>query len=1147
MKRLHRYLLLLFAVIFIYLSFDPSSELYAQEFRATITGQVAETTGALIPGATITAVEAGTGRTYSTKTDGQGDYTLLYLLPGRYTVTIKALSFQAMVYNDVVLQSAQQRGLNVTLSPGTVSEQIVVTANSGLLDTVSASTGGVIDQVKVQNMPSTGREVWDDVALSQGIRVLSTDPFDITPRNNGNKYSVSGVPSDANAFFVNGAPVSDQGAWYFAPGQDAVQEIQASVNPYDAQYGRTAGGAFNANIKSGSEHFHGSVYDFYGNEALNANSWSGDLYHLRNGLDIRNTFGGTIGGPIHKGKTFFFAGYEGFRQNYPLPAVDSVAPVSWRSGNFQDSGYTIYDPLTTHCVQTNSQGGCTQYARDAFKDNIIPSDRISAAGAAILAMYPTPTAAGATNNYAIPGARTYLYDQYVGRIDQAFTQATRVYGLFTAQKNGAHNPGNGLTDAATTSSSPKGWNYNIITDVTHVFSDSLVLDLKASYVHYTSETVAGTALQDNYTADNLSLDMPNNGSTSHQNIVPQITASNYTTLFANTDSGTADADADFSGSVTEVLGHHTLHYGAEMMDVQSATIGIPGTPNGVFTFDPTYTQGNPLQSSTNQGNSIADILLGYPTSGTVTWNSNTFVTYHYYGLFVQDNYKIRSNISLNIGLRWDVNKSPSDRHDRINAGFCLTCTNPYTSQIDYTAGPTLQNPLLGGWLFAGVGGAPSAPFQVQWNDWQPRVGISWSLNSKTVVRAGYGTFDSWPFLNTNSNGFSQTTSYINSLDGNLTPSPYFLSGTPYPDGAIAPSGTAGGLETQAGQAISYFNTDRKLRKTEHWSVGVQRQIPGSILVDLEYIGSHTSGIPVATSLGVISTAQQQACLQDSSICNTNVANPFHGVLPANTTLGASATIPAWELMRSYPLFNGVTESQAPTGTSHYNALDLRIERQANDLDFIFNYSYSNWIDQDSYLNNGNFRDANLWQGLDPSDVRHYIDGNVVYSLPSTSKKGFIGALANHWLVDSTFIWGTGTPLAIPSANLSGASGCTNYYPQGGQTRAHWFNNSVGCYQILSQWQPRTTPLYIGYLRNPSVFYWNPTFHKQFNLPREGMFVQFRMEAVDGANHPTFGGPNETLNTPPKYSPTTSWTGFGTLPTSQSNAQRAIISSLRIVF
>jgi hypothetical protein len=436
---------------------------------------------------------------------------------------------------------------------------------------------------------------------------------------------------------------------------------------------------------------------------------------------------------------------------------------------------------------------------------------------------------------------------------------------------------------------------------------------------------------------------------------------------------------------------------------------------------------------------------------------------------------------------------------------------------------------------------------VQWNDWQPRVGISWSLNSKTVVRAGYGTFDSWPFLNTNSNGFSQTTSYINSLDGNLTPSPYFLSGTPYPDGAIAPSGTAGGLETQAGQAISYFNTDRKLRKTEHWSVGVQRQIPGSILVDLEYIGSHTSGIPVATSLGVISTAQQQACLQDSSICNTNVANPFHGVLPANTTLGASATIPAWELMRSYPLFNGVTESQAPTGTSHYNAMDLRIERQANDLDFIFNYSYSNWIDQDSYLNNGNFRDANLWQGLDPSDVRHYIDGNVVYSLPSTSKKGFIGALANHWLVDSTFIWGTGTPLAIPSANLSGASGCTNYYPQGGQTRAHWFNNSVGCYQILSQWQPRTTPLYIGYLRNPSVFYWNPAFHKQFNLPREGMFVQFRMEAVDGANHPTFGGPNETLNTPPKYSPTTSWTGFGTLPTSQSNAQRAIISSLRIVF
>lgn len=1126
--------------------------LHAQEFRATITGQVADSTGSVIPGASVTALESSTGQKYSGKTDSQGQYSLLYLLPGNYTVTVEAQNFEAAVFRNVVLESAQQRGLNVTLNPGAVSEQVVVNSAGALLDLISASTGGVIDQAKVQNMPSTGREVWDDVTFTPGIRITSADPFDITPRNNGNKYSVGGVPTDANAFWVNGAPVSDQGAWYFVPSQDATAEVQASANPYDAQYGRTGGGAFNANVKAGTDRYHGSVYDFYGNEALNANFWQSDLNHIRNGLDIRNTFGGTVGGPVIREKTFFFASYEGFRQNYPSPAVDSVPPQQWLTGNFQGSGYTIYDPATTTCVATNSSGGCTQYSRTAFPNNTIPANRISRIGQAILGYYPAPTASGNTSNYAIPGARTYSYDQVIGRVDQTLTPMTRLYGLFTIQKNGAHNPGNGFHNAATTASTPTGWDYNIIADFNHIFSPSLVLDAKASYDHYTTETITGDALQSNLTASSLGLTMPANGSTGHQNIAPQFTISSYTTLIGNTDSGSADADADFAISLTQTRGRHTLHYGVEMEDIQAATIGIPGTPNGTFGFDASFTQQNPLKSSPSQGNSIADVLLGVPTTGSMTWNSNTFITYHYYGAYVQDTFRLRANLSLEVGLRWDVNKSPSERHNRMNGNFCLTCTNPYTSQVNYASAPGLQNPLLGGWTFTGVNGTPAAPFNVQWNDWQPRVGISWNVLPKTVIRGGYGIFDTWPFINITSNGFSQTTSYVSSLDGNLTPSSYFFNGTPYPNGVISPTGAAGGLATQAGQAITYYNTDRAIRKTQHWSAGVQRELPGAVLLDVEYLGSLVTGIPVAQGLDVVSQAQQQACLSNSALCTTNVTNPFYGVLPAATTLGASATIPQWELLRSYPLFNGITEQQAPIGRSHFNSANIRVERKIKSLDFLFNYAYANWVEQTSFLNNGTqsggaFRDPHLWSGLDPNDQRHFIDANIVYPLPSLRKKGLVDVLLNHWLVDSTIIWGTGTPLAIPSASLSGAAGCTSYYPDGGQTRAHWFNNNVSCYQTLSTWQPRTAPLYIGYLRNPNVFYWNPAFHKQFPLPREGMFVQFRMEAVNGANHPTFAGPNETLSTPPSYSPSTSWTGFGTLPTSQANAPRSIIASLRITF
>jgi hypothetical protein len=284
-------------------------------------------------------------------------------------------------------------------------------------------------------------------------------------------------------------------------------------------------------------------------------------------------------------------------------------------------------------------------------------------------------------------------------------------------------------------------------------------------------------------------------------------------------------------------------------------------------------------------------------------------------------------------------------------------------------------------------------------------------------------------------------------------------------------------------------------------------------------------------------------LATGAVCNTNVANPFYGVLPTAVALGASSTIPSWELMRPYPLFGGIQDNNAPSGVSRYNSLNVRVERTVENLNFVFNYAYSNWMDKNSYLNNGDFRDATLWKGLDPADRRNFVDANIVYPLPSTSRKGVLGALVNGWMTDSLLVWGTGFPLALPSAAFS----CPSLAPVGGQTRAQWFNNDESCWTSLTTWQPRTTPLQIGFLRDPQFLLWNQAFHKQFALKHEGMFVQFRMEAQNAPNHPTFGAPSVANATPPAYSPTTSWTGFGTLPTGQNNNSRAILSSLRIIF
>lgn len=1122
---------------------------FAQEFRASITGQVADSSGAVIPGATITAVNAETHLTYATESDSQGIYTLLYLLPGQYSVTVKAPGFQATIYNNVALDSAQKFGLNVALKPGSVAQQVVVTPSSVDLDTVSATTGGVIDQMKVENMPSTGLMVWDDMTFTQGMRSNALQPFNLTPRNNGNSYAVAGAQTDENIFYLNGAPVSDQGNWYFTPNQNSVQQIQASVMPYDAQYGRTGGGAFNSNVKDGTNQFHGAIWDYYGNEVLNANTWQGDLSGVAKPVNIRDTFGGESGGPIRKGKTFYFGSYEGFRQDEPSVAQDSVPLPAWVQGNFSGTGYTVYEPNSTQCTAYNGSGGCTTYSRTAFPNDDITAG-ISPIGQALLALYPAPNKPGVTNNYVVLQSTTYSYGQYIGRLDQSFSDNTRMYGLFTLQNNGSHAGGNGFSNPAITSSISAARDYNIILDLSHIFSATRVMDLKASWGHDGSKSTSGVALQDDYLASKLGLTMPAVPTTTHAGVVPSFSVSGWTGLFGNTANGTEDGDADFSGSITQLLGRHSLHYGAEFMDISTAPTGVLGNPNGSFTFDQTFTQGNPLKGATGQGNAFADILLGYPTSGSLSWNQPTYVTVHYYALFAQDDFKVRPNLTLNLGLRWDVNTSPADRHDRINAGFCFTCANPLASQVNLSgvpAGVTVA-PLTGGLQFAGVNGMPSAPFNISWNDWQPRVGFAWQPIANTVIRGGYGIYDPYEALATDDIGFSQTTSYVASPNGNLTPSSSFYNGTPYPNGAIAPTGSSLGLETSAGNSVSYNDLNRPLRKTQHWSLGIQRRMPGAVLLDVEYMGTHIERIPVTTSLGVISTAEQQQCLASGATCNASVSNPFYGVLPANSSLGASSTIPVWELARAYPLFNGVSEQRVPSGGSHFNALDVRVERRVKNLDFVFNYAYANWMDQDSYLNNGNFRDANLWKGLDSSDIRNSLNANIVYPLPSTSKTGILGAIANGWLADSTILWSTGTPLSLPSANFnSGVSGCSSYAPAGGQTRAHWFNNNESCWSQLSTWEPRTTPLYIGSLRDPGSWLWNPAFHKRFTVVPERVFAQFRMEAYNGANHPTFGAPSTSVGTVPSYSPQTSWTGFGTLPTSQNNAQRAILASLKIMF
>ena len=1125
-----------------------AASIRSQEFRATVVGQINDSSGAPVPGAIVTAVNVDTGVATKATTDTAGVFSVQYLLPGPYTVSVEAKGLQKVNYTNITLASVQAFTLNVTLKPESLQQEVTVTASAGLLDTETASTSGVVDQPKIELMATAYQNPFDQFLWLQGVRA-TTNALEVTTLRGATPiYTVDGAPGGDNQFYINGAPVANQGTPFLKPSQDAIAELQASTAPYDAQYGWQTGGSFNGNIKAGTNQFHGNLYEYWGGAALNANAYTNNVSGLPKRPDVSNRFGGTIGGPIWKNKTFFFGSYDGWRQSQPSKGVQSVPTPGMRQGNFAGSGYTIYDPATVACSQQSSSG-CNTYTRQAFPGDAIPASRINPIGQATVNLYPQPTLPGSLSNFSWNGPRWLGYDQYLARVDHNVSDKTRISGTVIAERDWANaTSGTFYGPGSKETQSPSDERLAVV-DVTRIISPSLVADFKLSFSRQVFWTTTGTAIQNDFTGSQIGgLNMPFVPTTTHQNIVPALTVSNYSGIFGNTSNSTVYNVYYLTPSFSQVKGRHMIHYGFQYMDDQEGAQGIPGQPNGAFTFNGQWSRQNPLTASANSGLSVADLLLGYPSSGSVSWSQPNFITYHSYGAYIQDDYKIRNNVTLNIGLRWDGYSAPVERFNRINGAFCLTCSNPYTSQINYKQYPNLPNPLTGGWTFAGVNSQPRDPYTMPKTQWEPRIGIAWSINSKTVARAGFGRYYNFGPDDTSANGFSNTTSYRDSLDGNITPTNYFQSGAPYPNGVITPTGASQGLETLAGNAVSFDSSREAVPVTQHWSVGIQRELPWQTVLEVAYAGSHTHGLPVSPNLDVISTTQQQACFSNSSICNSNVPNPFYGILPLTAGLGASPTLQAYQLMRPYPLFNGIQQNNDPAGFSNYNALQVRVERRVRSMNFIFNYTYAKWMDAESYLNNGTYIAPTLYYGLSPNDFKHQINTTAVIPLPIgkgthllSNAHGILGGVINGWLFDPSFVIHTGYPLAIPDATFS----CASYQSPLGQSVTHWFNNDVSCYTDLKPYQPRTNPLYYSNLRDPAFFTMNAALQKRFQLPWEKMYLQVRLEATNATNTQQLGAPNTNNDQKPNCIGVPVCSGLGTI--APAGTERYGFVSMKLVF
>jgi hypothetical protein len=1218
--------------------------LSAQEYRGLIIGRVTDPSGAVVSNATVVA--RGPQQTYTAKTNNNGDFTIPFVQPGTYDVTAEAQGFKRENKQGVNIDVSQKVNLNFSLQVGTTGEEVRVQADLVGVNTADASGGTVMDPEKVQNLPLNGRQVYMLMTLTPGVR-FTTGTFGPTG-NSGtrgwdqtNAYQINGVINNLNQFTLNGAPISQQtstarGGWFLSPNVDGVQEFKVQTNTYDASIGRSGGGTINVIMKSGTNAFHGTAFDFWRNSIFDANFYQLSQIGQPKGFHNQHQFGGTIGGPIKKNKTFFFFSFEGWREVLPIPVITTVPAgiVQNLDGSVDMSAFLagrnisgIYNPFA--CA-TGPAGNCTTRQRLSWngKNDVIPPNLVSPIGLKILGLYPQANQPGFINNYVSNTRGIYRYSQPIVRIDHNFTDKTKLYGMFSWWSGTEFRNNSGFSDPRIQRGNINNYRAFLsqILDLTHTFSPTFVGDIRFSFSRAKDRAPNGglAAGLGKLAPQDLGFTNYPIPPTTDKNVAPQI-------QFASTGTGTLGGVADIIGNsqfsdvghpplnetyevsptITQTIGKHNVRYGGQFIQIYAIPCCGSGNttngPAGRFEFRSTFTQLSPTTAG-GSGSSLASLLLGIPgdqtnSGGNIPFNLPIYEGYPYYAVYGQDDWKVRPNLTLNLGLRWDVELSPDERYNRLNGGFCYTCRNPITDQINFpannglgTSGLTMPNPIVGGFTFIGNG---RTPYDTQWNHFAPKIGVSWGLNNKTVIRGGYGVAWAFAFELGGNTTFTQTTNYQTSAAaGGTTPTTLFNSGNPYPGGLLQPLGPSQGLLSSLGDGQSFDQRNRKITKVQQYSLGLQRELPGQVVLDMSYVGTYSSNIRIGTNFDALSPAQIAQCRANPAPCAANVPNLFFGVLPAASTLGRATQVAAWRLAEPFPQFDTTLFSNTePVGWSDYNSLQMKINKRfsgggalVKGLSFLSSFTWSKNMVANSLLNNNNgqcpgcvdiartsndplspFIPKPLYQ-IDTNDRTIDFAFSGIYGLPMGkdglwNPHGVLGALVNNWSLDYIFTAASGTPITLDNTFAFNCPQNNNDYLPTHRTFNEWlYNETPSCFTSLpsNTWQPRTLVPRRSTIRNPYAPQLAMAISKVFQI-REGLNLQFKTEAFNLTNTPIFGGPstgnpNQAVRQADPISCRCSFngmrilagqpgafTGYGTIGSTQQNFPRQLQMSLKVLF
>ena len=1121
----------------------------SQETGGAISGTIVDPQKGALPGVTVTLRNESTNAELTTVSNEQGTYVHPFVPIGRYTMTATLQGFATLKRGEIDVRVGDRLAIDLTLQVGALTEEVTVAGGTPLLETSNAMRGQVIAREQVQDLPLLGRNPFSLAQLSPGVQYTpalasrSNRPFDNGGMDN---FQISGGRGFTNEFLLDGVPntgteTNQPNNLSFVPSPDATAEFRVQTSIYDAQYGRTGGGVVNVVTKSGSNVFHGALYEYYRDEALNANTFDANRAGQSKAGLYWNQPGASIEGPVRipglydgRDKTFFMYNWEQIRSEVPFPQVYTVPTALERTGDFSQSRtadgrpITVYDPLTTR--QVNGQ-----YVRDAFPGNVIPAGRIDAVARALLQRVPLPNAAGLVNNLLVPeNARADRYDQHVGKVDQVLNENHRFFVRFARNKRTEVNDYAAFPPEASPWYQHGRMNVGVAGELTSVLSPSFLLNSRAGFMRHDFYI---RTHGDNF--DPAQLGFPSSlVSQLQRNTFPQVQWEGYTT-FGSTFGGntgsifTVSDTWSWSEVFSKVTGNHSMKFGGEyrtmLNDQQNPTSSF-----GRFNFNRGFTQADPLRADAASGNALASMLLGYPAdTGTnpssVPINPQLNYRSNYYGVFFQDDWRMSSRLTLNLGVRWDYESPIAETLDQQNIGFDPDAINPF--QV-----PGMQ--LRGGLLFASDD--DRLPFNRDLNNFQPRFGATFRVDDRTVIRGGYALSYLPTFDTGYNNGFGITTTLVASTDAGITPAASLSN--PYPNGVDQPVGSSQGLATLVGRGFSYSNTDRVIPYVQQFSIGTQRELPGRMVVEASYVGSRTSKLVVAKGINEISAAQ----LALGNVMLQPVPNPFQGRLPGTPFNGP--TVPAQQLARPFPQFASITEDRRSLGVNDYDALQVSLnKRLARGLQFLVSYTLSKTEEEVTYLNPQDDW-GQLARVVTAADTPHRLLVSATYQLPFfAGRTDLLGSLLGGWQMNTIVTAQSGLPVGTTAgAVLVGDPSIAN------PTLARWFNtctqtlagarqncasaDEAVAWGVQAPFTLRTLPTRLEDVRTSRPTLVDFSFFKTFALPGT-MRLQARFEAFNFFNTPWFGAPNTNVTA----------AAFGTVAPNQANDPRNIQLGIRWTF